>query len=85
MYTMYDNSDLRVAKADFLKLRMVSLRYRMPKRLLDAVHLSSAELRLQATNLFTIANKKWKGFDPESEGANIPALPAYSLGLSVTF
>ena len=25
MYTMYDNSDLRVAKADFLKLRMVSM------------------------------------------------------------
>ena len=40
---------------------------------------SSAELRLQATNLFTIADKKWKGFDPETNGANIPTLPTYSL------
>ena len=85
LYTMYDNSDIRVAKADFLKLRSVSLRYRMPQRWMDALRLSSAEVRLQATNLFTIADKKWKGFDPETEGANIPALPTYSLGLNITF
>ena len=85
LYDMYDNSDIRIAKADFLKLKMVSLTYRMPKRLLDAIHLASAELRLQATNLFTIADKKWKGFDPETDGANIPTLPAYSLGLNITF
>ena len=85
LFTMYDNSDIRVAKADFLKLRMVSLTYRMPQRLLDMLRLSSAELRLQATNLFTIADKKWKGFDPETNGANIPTLPTYSLGLNITF
>ena len=85
LHTMYDNSDIRVAKADFLKLRMVSLTYRLPQNLLNVVRLSSADLRFQVTNLFTIADKDWKGFDPETEGANIPALPKYSLGLNITF
>ncbi|MFR7876306.1 MAG: hypothetical protein ACLU4J_07840 [Butyricimonas paravirosa] len=42
-------------------------------------------VRFQVTNLFTIADKKWKGLDPETNGANIPALPTYSFGINVSF
>lgn len=84
-YTMYNYSDIRVAKADFLKLKMIALSYDLPKRLLQPLHVNSLRLRIQATNLFTIADKKWNGIDPETRGANIPSLPTYSLGINVSF
>lgn len=82
---LYDSSDERVAKGDFLKLKMVALTYMMPKDVLKKLRLSGMTIRLQATNLFTIANKKWEGLDPESPGANIPLLPTYTIGVNLSF
>ncbi len=84
-YVLYNYSDIRVAKADFLKLKMVALSYNMPREVLDYLHISNMVLRFQVTNLFTIADKKWKGLDPETNGANIPSLPTYSFGVNVSF
>ena len=84
-YTLYNYSDIRVAKADFLKLKMVALTYSVPQRVLDYLHVTNMVLRFQVTNLFTIADKKWKGLDPETNGANIPSLPTYSFGINVSF
>ena len=84
-YNLYNDSDIRVAKADFLKLKMVALSYSVPQNVLDFLHISSMLVRFQVTNLFTIADKKWKGLDPETNGANIPALPTYSFGINVSF
>lgn len=74
-----------MAKGDFLKLKMVALSYMMPASVLKKLKLSSLTVRLQATNLFTIADKKWEGVDPEAPSANIPVLPTYSLGVNVSF
>jgi len=84
-YRLYNDSDIRVAKADFLKLKMVALSYSVPQNVLDFLHVSSMLVRFQVMNLFTIADKKWKGLDPETNGANIPALPTYSFGINVSF
>lgn len=84
-YDMYNMSDLRVASGDFLKLKLVSLSYNFPKKLIRPLLINSLMLRLQATNLFTIADKKWNGLDPETNGANIPSLPTFSLGVNVSF
>ena len=84
-YNLYNDCDIRVAKADFLKLKMVALSYSVPQNVLDFLHISSMLVRFQVTNLFTIADKKWKGLDPETNGANIPALPTYSFGINVSF
>ena len=84
-YEMYNYSNIRVAKADFLKLKLVSLSYNFPKRMLEPLNVSSLMLRFQATNLFTVADKKWNGLDPETNGANIPALPTFSLGVNISF
>ena len=81
----YDLSDLRVAKADFLRLRSVGLSYIMPEKLLKGVGISSMMIRFQASNLFVWAHKDWKGLDPETPEANIPILPSYSLGVNVSF
>ena len=84
-YEMYNYSNIRVAKADFLKLKLVSLSYNFPKKMLQPLNVNSLMLRFQVTNLFTIADKKWNGLDPETNGANIPALPTFSLGVNVSF
>lgn len=84
-YTLYNQSDIRVAKADFLKLKVVALSYQLPEKIIRHLHVSNLMLRFQMTNLFTIADKKWKGLDPETNGANIPALPTYSFGINVSF
>ena len=81
----YDLSDLRVAKADFLRLRSVGLSYIMPEKLLKGVGISSMMIRFQASHLFVWAHKDWQGLDPETPEANIPILPSYSLGINVSF
>lgn len=83
--TMYNLSDIRIAKADFLKLKLVSVSYNFPRRMTEQMNIGGLMLRLQATNLFTIADKKWNGLDPETRGANIPSLPTYSLGVNISF
>ncbi|MBO5601508.1 MAG: SusC/RagA family TonB-linked outer membrane protein [Prevotella sp.] len=84
-YQMYNQSDVRVASTDFLKLKMVSLSYSFPKKMLTPLHVSSLRLRLQATNLFTFCNSDWHGLDPETAGVGIPQLPSYSLSVNVSF
>ena len=81
----YDLSDLRVAKADFLRLRSVGLSYMVPENLLKGAGVSSMMIRFQASNLFVWAHKDRKGLDPETPEANIPILPSYSLGINVSF
>ena len=81
----YDKSDHRVAKADYLRLRLIGLSYAMPEELVKKIGVSSMMLRFQATNLHVWASKKWQGLDPETPDANIPVLPAYSFGINVSF
>lgn len=84
-YDMYNYSNIRIAKADFLKLKLVSLSYIFPKKLISSLNINSLMLRMQATNLFTIADKKWNGLDPETRGVGIPQLPTYSFGVNISF
>lgn len=82
---LYDYSDLRVVKSNFLRLRMIGLSYLIPEKKLSKAGISSMQLRFQASNLHVWAKKAWKGLDPETPSANIPILPSYSLGINVTF
>lgn len=81
----YDRSTARVAKADYLRLRLIGLSYIVPEKILKNVGISSMAIRFQASNLHVWADKKWKGLDPETPEANIPILPSYSLGINVSF
>lgn len=84
-YDMYNLSDARIAKTDFLKLKLVSLSYSFPKKLIAPLHVSNLRLRLQATNLLTFCKSEWHGIDPETGGIGIPQLPSYSLSVNVSF
>lgn len=81
---LYNLSDERVVKTNYLRLRSVSLSYILPSTLIKKVHLKSCLVRLQATNLYVWASKKWKGLDPETPNTSIPILPAYTLTVNIS-
>lgn len=89
IWDMYDNSSIRVASNDYLKLTSASLRYVVPDDFCRKIHLKSAYISISGTNLFTLCNKKLKGQDPSQSGSseliNISVRPTYSLKLNVTF
>ena len=85
MVTCYDYSDLRVAKSDFLRLRNVTVSYRLPRKWLDSVRLKECTIRFQASNLHVWKSSKWGGLDPETAYANMPIMPSYNLGINVGF
>lgn len=89
IWNMYDNSNLRVASGDYLKLTSLSLRYVVPERICHKMYMKSAYLNVSGTNLFTICSKELKGQDLSQSGSseliNISVRPTYSLSLNVTF
>ena len=82
---MYDYSTARVCSTDNFRLRSVSLSYNFPSALLKKMKINSLSIRLQATNLFIIADKKWHGYDPElGTSATSPIPRSYTLGVNIT-
>ncbi len=89
-YSMYDYSDIRVVKGDYLKLQSLSLRYNVEGKICKKLGMKSAYVSLSGTNLFTWQSKKAKGMDVSSQSGssstiNLSVRPTYSLSLNVTF
>ena len=89
IYDMYDNSNIRVVKGDYLRLSSLSLRYNLEDRFCKKIGLKSAYINLTGTNLFTLAHNKLKGQDPAQSGStpnvNLSIRPSFSCNISVTF
>lgn len=62
---LYRYADINVLPASYFKLREVSLGYRLPAPACKALHIETATVRLQASNLATIAFNG-EGIDPEA-------------------
>ena len=88
-YQMYDFSDLRVVKGDYLKLQYVSLGYMFPRELCRQWRIKGATVQLTGSNLFTIANKALRGQDPAQSGSapniNLSIRPVYALNFNLSF
>ncbi len=75
IYNLYNYSDVRVAKGDFIRLKEVSLSYDFPSKWLGN-SIKKLSLKLQATNLFLLyADKKLNGSDPEFYNSGGVAAP----------
>jgi TonB-linked SusC/RagA family outer membrane protein len=89
IWQMYDNSDVRIASGDYIKIKTLNLRYALPERFLKRIGFKSASVMLSGINLYTFASKKLQGQDPEQTGfdntVQLPARPTYSLGVDVSF
>ena len=82
-YNAYNYSTARVADGGFIRLKDVSLTYDVPRTLLSKVGLSTASIKLDATNLCLLyADDKLNGQDPEfvnSGGVATPLSKQFTL------
>ena len=67
--TMYNNSDLRTVKGDFVRLQNLSLSYQLNSKRLKDWGIQNVRFMLQGNNLHVWKNSKLKGQDPEATGA----------------
>ncbi len=66
---MYNNSDLRTVKGDFVRLQNVSLSYNLYSEKLREKGIQNIQFTLQGSNLHVWKNSKLKGQDPEATGS----------------
>lgn len=82
--TLYPNSRT-VGSSDYLRLSMVSLRYRFPQKWFDRTKnfFKYGNVAFQASNLFTVT--RYKESDPESGSLVGSQQPVYTLSFSLSF
>ena len=75
-YNAYNYSTARVADGGFIRMKDISLTYDFLPQFISKLGLTSASLKLDATNLFLIyADKKLNGQDPEFVNSDGVATP----------
>lgn len=75
-------SDYIFTDASFIRLRNVSLSWKVPSNVLQAVHLRDLRLSLRGENLFTIT--RYPGNDPENQGnSSLPPLRVLSFAVNI--
>lgn len=88
-YNAYNYSTERIAKGDFIRMKEISLNYQLPTKAIQALRLSRASVKLQATNMFLIyADKKLNGQDPEffnTGGVAAPTPKQFTLTVNLGF
>ncbi|WP_138477328.1 SusC/RagA family TonB-linked outer membrane protein [Dyadobacter bucti] len=87
-YNIYNYSTDRVAKGDFIRLKSVSLAYKVPLVLARKAGLSGASIQVSSINPWLVyADKKLKGQDPEffnSGGVAQPIQKQFTVSLKLT-
>jgi len=79
----YKNSDASIINGYFIRMKSLSLNYKLPKTLIKSLNLQQAQVYLNAQNLFTIT--PYKGYDAQSpREINLPALTSVHLGIKLT-
>lgn len=84
---MYDNSDERTVKGDYIRWQSLTLAYKLPDKILSRIGVNNVRIAAQVQNLAVWAfDKKLKGQDPEQvRGVGMPVLPSYNLSLNFSF
>ncbi|CAG4991397.1 TonB-dependent receptor SusC [Dyadobacter sp. CECT 9275] len=87
-YNIYNYSTERVAKGDFIRLKTVSVSYKVPLPAVKKVGLSGANIQISSINPWLVyADKKLKGQDPEffnSGGVAQPIQKQFTVSLKLT-
>ncbi len=84
----YDNAayegDGVIGDASYIRLKNVSLSYRLSEHALHALHITSCKLVILGQNLFTVTG--YKGLDPETQSSSsLPPLKVLTFGFQLTF
>lgn len=72
-------------KADYLRLKSVSLAYNVDKEIADRIGLKAARIYVSGTNIWTWTG--YSGFDPETDDDSefLPSVKMFSIGANLTF
>ena len=88
-YNTYNYSQNRVADGSFVRMKNISLGYRLPQRVLSFLKIKQMNVKVNVTNPFLIySDKKLNGQDPEfyrSGGVALPTPKQYTMTLNVEF
>ncbi|HEY8387843.1 MAG TPA: SusC/RagA family TonB-linked outer membrane protein [Parasegetibacter sp.] len=85
LHNIYNNSDLRVVKANHVRISSLAFQYTLPVAKGSRKFYQYAAVRLQGNDLFTFADKRFNGQDPETVNGTLPRLPSFSLSFDITF
>lgn len=84
----YDYSDINVLKGDYVRLREISMSYKLPTAFLNKIMIKSANIGLAVRNLGLLWTANKQGYDPDfintlDRTYNLPASRSYVLSLNV--
>jgi len=88
MEDVNQKSSRHMHKADYLRLKNITIGYNIPKYLLEKVKISSARVYFNGSNLWTLA--AYKVYDPEvneygTRGWELPIGKTYTFGVEFSF
>ena len=85
-YWRYDYAtDYNYQKSGYARLKNMQLSYTLPKKVLNVMMMSDAQVYVSGQNLFLIYTQN-KILDPElSDMSNYPIMKVYSMGVKVSF
>lgn len=82
--SLVDN-EFFVSKANYLRLKNVTLGYSLPKGIITKMRMDKFRLYVTGQNLLTMTNLKFKGFDPECSGIDTFVYRMFNFGLNINF
>ena len=82
-YSYLSYSDYAYSDASFIRLQNIKLGYKLPEKILNPLHISRAEVYVQARNLFTLT--KFDSYDPEANGWRLPTTSSFIFGIDLSF
>lgn len=87
LYDMYNQSNLRVASASFMRIRHIGANYMLPDAWVRRYAMQQLQIGFQVYNPFIIKSKVWGSQDPEQANTGQlaqPITPTYSLTFKVS-
>lgn len=86
----YLNSDINVLKGDYIRLREISLSYRLPRSILEKLRVEQVSLTGSVRNIGFIWRANKEGYDPDFVAtvgnlSNLPPVTSYNFSLNVNF
>ena len=88
----FRTSNLFIESGAFLRFKNLNLGYTVPKKIIDAMHISKARIYVTGQNIFTVT--KYKGLNPELgyvgkqinvDYAQYPQSKTYTVGATLSF
>ncbi|WP_227021056.1 SusC/RagA family TonB-linked outer membrane protein [Arenibacter algicola] len=83
-YSTYGSGDYYLQKADFIRLKNVTLGYTFPSSFIQKLGFKSSRVHFDAQNLFVLT--KYTGLDPENDSrGGYPNQRTYTVGVNLSF